>query len=92
MNEREKAELLERVSAESKSLHDEGWKIDVTYDIDCLMVIIGNLQLALRHPKNKGPASIIIKGILEKLIDELPVDCLALRELVRKGDDPKHDL
>lgn len=92
MNQREKAELLERVFVESKVLRDEGWKIHVTWDIDTLMVLIACLQLSLRHPKNKGPSAEIIKVVIEKLIDELPVDSLALRELASMGNNPKHDL
>ncbi len=92
MNYREKQELLERVTAESQTLHDESWKMTMTLDIDCLMALIASLQLALRHPKNTGPTSQTVKGIIEKLIDELPVDCLALRELARMGFNPKHDL
>lgn len=92
MNSREKQELLERVTVESQDLHDEGWKITVTWDIDCLMILIAQLQLALRHPQNVGPSAQVTRSVLQKLIDELPVDSLALRELANKGNDPKHDL
>ena len=92
MNEREKAELLERVFVESTTLHNEGWRITVTWDIHTLMVLIASLQLSLRHPNNKGPSAEIIKVVIEKLIDEIPVDSLALRELAGKGNNPKHDI
>lgn len=91
MNDLEKAELLERVFVESTALRNEGWKITVTWDIDTLMVLIASLQLSLRHPMNKGPTSEIIKIVIEKLIDEIPVDHIALRELANKGNNPKHD-
>jgi len=91
MNSREKQELLERCTAESKVLRDEGWRIEVTWDIDTLMTLIACLQLSLRHPKNTGASSQIIRVVIEKLIDELPVDSLALRELAGKGNNPKHD-
>ena len=35
------------------------------------MCIVANIELALRHPNNKGPAAFIAKKTAQRLIDEM---------------------
>lgn len=53
------------------------------------ITIIGNLQLALRHPANHRPSVEIVLEFIRRLDERLPP---ALREAVALGFDPRHDV
>lgn len=56
------------------------------------LAIVGNLQLALRHPNNKGPNSKIIRSVIDTLIDGLAQDNPRIRTLLKRGDDHRFDM
>jgi len=63
-------------------------KIEVgPIDALCLLSVI---QLALRHPRNDGPASKVAREFARRLQDYLSVGD-EIRELCEKGWDPKWD-
>lgn len=83
--------LIEAATAESRRLHKD-WAVDVSYDLSCLMAVIGALQLSLRHPEfRKKPSAHIVRHIIAHLMAGIPEDMPATRELARLGDNPQYD-
>ena len=65
----------------------------VLLDLDSALCLVGNLQLALRHPGNTGlsakTARETIDGIIERARE---AGYSAHAELMKLGDDPAHDV
>ena len=57
--------------------------------LDAWMLMSG-IQLALRHPKNTGPTSVVLRSIAERLI-ALVATTPTLREVAKAGFDPDYD-
>lgn len=58
--------------------------------LDAWMLMSG-IQLALRHPKNTGPTSVVLRSIAERLI-AMVATTPTLRELATAGFDPDFDI
>ena len=58
--------------------------------LDAWMLMTG-IQLALRHPKNTGPTSVVLRSIAERLIG-LVATTPTLRELAMAGFNPDFDV
>ena len=58
--------------------------------LDAWMLMTG-IQLALRHPKNTGPTSVVLRSIAERLIG-LVATTPTLRELAIAGFNPDFDV
>lgn len=56
-----------------------------------LLALIGNLQLALRHPGNRGDSAQLVRNLVDQAIDTLEVSADA-KELLRRGDNPAYDV
>lgn len=56
-----------------------------------VLVLVGQLQLALRHPANTGDAAETTRGFLDQLFSIIEASDAPLARLMRMGDDPKHD-
>ena len=61
-----------------------------TFTIMELLQIIGQLQLALRHPKNHGPSTQAARYFIGWADGHL-VGQPALREVIRRGFEPSQD-
>jgi hypothetical protein len=66
--------MHEKILAVFKEKAHERINIDISlFELFC---IVGNIELALRHPENKGPSSEIMKAIAcilaKKIINECP--------------------
>lgn len=62
------------------------------FDLSLIEVIsiLGALQLALRHPKNTGPSTSLVREFIQravKLLDGLP----AIQQAIKSEDDPYPD-
>ncbi len=51
------------------------------------MALIGNLQLALRHPQNNGPAARLMRQFCGDLITELAGGDPTIELVLRSGED-----
>ena len=90
MNPGDQECLVRDVKAESKYLGD--WKIQFELDITSAMALVGNLQLALRHPLNDGPSSIVARQLIDDLRQGLLGRNLkAHAKMIELGDDPDYD-
>lgn len=57
-----------------------------------LAIIVAQVQLALRHPNNKGYSAERARKVLEAWIETVALSEPALAKYLRMGFDPKHDV
>jgi hypothetical protein len=90
--DRSKEKLLERCDRERIACDAQNFKLPVTFDLATALAIIGNLQLALRHPANIGPSGRVARETIDGMIRTMR-ECglTAHAELARLGDDPAYD-
>jgi len=90
--ERQKASLQRAAAlAEMRGINPE-FTIPVHLDIPSALSLIGNLQLALRHPANGGPSASIAREFIDGLLERMIAARLyRTAELARLGDDPAYD-
>ena len=82
-----------------EALHQSGMEFGITWGVAEMWAVIGQLQLALRHPANTGPTADLARQVAQALIDEverraqweIPEHAAALAELGRRGFDEAHD-
>ena len=58
--------------------------------LDAWMLLTG-IQLALRHPRNTGPTSVVLRSIAERLIG-LVATTPVLRQMAELGFNPDYDV
>lgn len=56
------------------------------------MGLIANLQLALRHPENRGPTSALMRCLCDEVIEKFANGDATIETLMRRGYDPKFDV
>ena len=91
----EESELLERYTREMLDLPRVAMVLTPTgceddalaLSPEALWVLIGNLQLALRHPSNTGPGRQKVEGLLEWIRMVAIPPGTAREELYRRGFD-----
>jgi hypothetical protein len=82
-------DLKEKFSKEFRAL--EGRPFILETDAVTAWAILTHLQLALRHPANKGPTSVVVRRVAQDLVDTLAPPGSALREVADKGWDKAFD-
>lgn len=88
----DKKRLLQRVSHEAVAAITNRFLLPVHMDLHVLMCVVGSLHLALRHPANTGPASQVVRDLLDGIIARVTAEgYIASAELMRLGDDPAYD-
>ena len=60
-------------------------------DLTTSLALIGNIQLALRHPANNGPSSKLAEGLVVGLIETIDPDHGDVYELLMMGFDERFD-
>lgn len=83
-------ELVRRATAEGQG--GKGYVLPVHMDLYTLTCLVGGLQLGLRHPNNTGPASQVVRSLIQDIIgrvDEAGYHNIA--ELMRLGENPEFD-
>lgn len=56
-----------------------------------VVALVGCLQLALRHPANRGAPARVARHLIDGVIERVEPICPDLARLLRLGDDPAHD-
>lgn len=82
--------LLEEATRDLRKLALRLPFLDIRTDVPSAMGLIGQLQLALRHPTNRGEAAECCQKFIDLLkgrIGKTP----AIRRLIELGDDRRHD-
>lgn len=86
-----KQRLIDTSTKELRNLPPD-WEVPIHLDITSLFVVIGTLQLAMRHPQfRRTPSARSVRQIIDQLISGIPENCPASRELARLGDKPEYD-
>lgn len=84
--------LVQRIREERERLGDE-FQLPVLLDLDSALCLVGNLQLALRHPENTGPSAAVARRAIDGIIERArEAGYSAHAELMKLGDDPRHDV
>ena len=85
MNDQQTYEML----AAARSALKTAENITVILEPSAAVILIAQLQLALRHPHNGGESAKVAREIVVSLIDRLPEGA---RELLMRGFDPEFDI
>jgi hypothetical protein len=84
-------DLLLRVTAERSRARDH-FLLPVQMDLTTTLALVGSLQLSLRHPKNVGPTSQMVRALVAGLIEKMKQCGLpAHAELMELGNNPEYD-
>ncbi len=87
-----KVELARRCNEERVRSNLLRLKLPFELDVLSAITLIGNLQLALRHPANTGPNTRIVRFFIDETIRRMrEAGLTAHAELARLGDDPGYD-
>lgn len=78
------------IFAAMRALHER--EITVTLNAFSAWCLVAQVQLALRHPENFGPATDTTLKTLPVLMREIAPDGGPLMDLYRMGFNPEHDL
>jgi hypothetical protein len=65
-------------------------RMDVSFAL--AVILIAQIQLALRHPANRGESAAQAREFVEALIGRLEASEPAVGEVLRRGFDPAHDV
>jgi hypothetical protein len=83
-------ELFEEATREAAASSE--WQLPVVMGIEVLTAVVAQLQLALRHPGNKGRSREIVREVVDQVIGRLEQEgFMATAELLRLGDNPEFD-
>jgi hypothetical protein len=85
-----KRALIQRVKDEARLR--KPFTLPVHLDLHPLICVVAHLQLALRHPANKGLSSEVVRRIVDMMIERVEAAGFpATAEMLRLGDDPEFD-
>jgi hypothetical protein len=66
--------------------------LPVSLDLESAMMLIANLQLALRHPGNNGRSARLAREVIDGLIERIEkLGYVANARVARLGDNPECD-
>lgn len=65
--------------------------IGIEVDGTTALCLIGQLQVAFRHPLNNGPSSQIMRKFCDGLIEKVAKGDAEVESWLRRGDDPAYD-
>src|SRR3990172_11891893 len=85
MSQLEYDELFQKYKAELEQLEAAGFQIQKTLTPSQAAALVGTIQLALRHPQFKGPASIIAFKFVRWIRNELEFRAPYTAEVIRRG-------
>src|SRR5262245_8918559 len=66
------------------------FRCDLSFEM--LMILIAQLQLALRHPANRGAGALQARQFVEDVIDRFEKAEPGLAAFLRRGFDPAQDV
>jgi hypothetical protein len=90
MNRKQRA-LAERAIKEADAMNDIA--LPVYFNMITAQMLIANLQLALRHPRNQGNARKLAYEVIDGLIRQMAeVGAAANVEMAMLGNDPSNDV
>jgi len=82
-SEQQRLDLVDLTALEPVQLRIRPW---------VAFIILTQLQLALRHPENRGVSASIAQDFARLQLEPIAGATPALRELIKLGWDPNHDV
>lgn len=90
--EKSKRTLLKSYNEEENQAEQRKFILPLHLDLTALACMVGNLQLALRHPANNGPSSKVVRKIIEEITQRVQDEGFPTHaEVMRLGADPAYD-
>jgi hypothetical protein len=83
---------IEKVVAHLRGLEAKHGMLRVEVSFPLALVLIGQLQLALRHPGNVGLPARQCREFLDEMIARLEANSPGFGAILRQGDDPARDV
>lgn len=78
--------LIEQSAKECQAL-PSGMKLPILFDVPVALILVAQLQLALKHPQNTGAAAEIARSIIESVISRMThLEMFATVQLLRIVD------
>lgn len=89
----ERKERLMRDSLDEMARADAlDFRIPMELDLGSLCCVVAGLQLALRHPANTGPSTLIVAAFIRAAIDRVRESGYnATADVLALGGDPAYD-
>jgi hypothetical protein len=84
-------ELQNAAAKEAAQFHERGEPVILRLDWLEAWTLLGQLQLALRHPMNVGPSAVVARQLIATLKQRVATTP-ALAEVARRGDDRRFDV
>lgn len=85
--------IVERATEEARLADASDWKIQFELDLSSVLQLVGNLQLALRHPGNNGVAAALARKVIRMVFDGLRNRGFSAHaEIIALGDDSANDM
>jgi hypothetical protein len=82
----------QQFEAHVKFVQAKHGSIRTDWDVGTLVILLAQLQLALRHPHNRGYGSKVTRQYLDDVIIALDNSSPGFGALLRKGDNPDFDV
>jgi hypothetical protein len=87
----DKERLITQMTEEHKQA--DGIQLVLNLDIGTALVVIAQIQLALRHPSNTGASAAIARQVIDGMIGQMEdAGLTAFADAARTGDDPRYDV
>lgn len=83
------AELKKKFAEQYKALVGRPFLLET--NCETAWTLIAQVQLALRHPDNKGPSAFHARNVIQQMIETLCPEGTALREVAERGWNPAYD-
>lgn len=91
MDKIQERRLYEQFSEELKALCEDKQPVILVLTKAQAWILMCNLQLALRHPKNNGPTADTARNIAESIQKQVAISP-ALAEVARRGWERQYDV
>lgn len=82
----------ERINELLEQLKREAPTAALRLPVECWVVAVAQIQLALRHEENTGPAAGIAREVAQSIIDGLRPKSAELADFLETGFDPRYDI
>lgn len=90
-NANEKA-VLKELKAHLQVVQQKCGHFELVIGISNMLTLISQLQLALRHPGNKGLGAQFTRRLLDDIISDMDAKSPGIGKLLAMGHDPQHDV
>jgi hypothetical protein len=92
MSPSQQEDLFAKITQESKMAQAGKYVLPVHMDLSIALCVVAALQLALRHPQNKGESAKVVQDVVDQIITRTRADGYRMHaELMELGNDTAFD-